>query len=361
MISQSCDAQHGAGSSLSSETSRSASSLDKILHLSLEGQKNLLRCKRYVRILNCPQPNLKDSTSKSKVTHLHLESSPTKTTVDVKAIPIKTSSIVILFRSNDRIQRKFFVPSKRIEVMIDGLLRHVQVQTVKTLNDFNGTNWFMSVESMDMTDGTELNTLLQRFFSNRRSLPLSMFRSDESRVLGEGGLFVDCDRLPLSLRKYDSSYLTLKFGATKAVGVEPAATCQICNQPAKGSRGDRARDRELDVQKGLHPHSPEVGFKNDVRDSSRKSTFPITCLSFHEIKVQLGALRQVDSYLLYGLILSSSETEYGSIQTVGQLAAGGLHERGLSMRCACSSALTFKADFSGHCLPVHRVVVVAVV
>ncbi|MCJ1462718.1 hypothetical protein MMC07_001321 [Pseudocyphellaria aurata] len=293
VMSRSCDVKYEVDSSLSSDNSCSANSPDKILRLIQEDKSNLLRRKKYIRILSCPGPNLEGSTSKSTATHLHLESSPTTTAVDVRAIPIKTSSIAIMFRGSNKFQKTMFGPSKRIEVMIDGHLKLVKIQKVKTLDDLDVTNWFMSVQSMEMTDGTELNTLLQRFFSNRSSLPVSIFRSDESHVLSDGGLFVDCDRLPLSLRKYDCNYWTLKIGAIKAVGVELAATCRMCNQTAKGSKGNRVTDRESNVlQRGSYPHSPEDNFKNVVRDSPLDRESSKDELELYRAEVEKGSKRK---------------------------------------------------------------------
>lgn len=214
------------------------------------------------------------------MTHLHLGSCSTNTVIDVEAIPSHNASIAIVFRNKTH-RRKLFYHLDSIEVIIDGDLRYAQIQEVKNLEDFETTNWFLSVESMNMV---EVKTLLQQFFSNRSSLPASTFCSDEFHVLSDGGLFIDCDSLPLSLRKYYTKYLVSNIGVKKAIGAEPPAGCRICNPLAKGSKCNGPNEQELEIpQKDLLSDSSEDILKDSLRRSSCKSTFANISFLPHEI------------------------------------------------------------------------------
>lgn len=219
------------------------------------------------------------------MTHLHVGTSLTEAIVDLEAIPTHPSSIALVFCSTGH-RRSLLSRLEKIEVTIDGDLRYVQVQEVKRCKDFDSTKWYLSVDSMDMM---ELKILLQQFFSNRSSLPVSMFCSDELNVLSDGGLFIHCDNLPISLRKYEFDYLSLDIGAGKATSAEPAASCLICNPPARGTDGNSPSEQESDIlQNRLLCGSPKDDFKDTTQEDSRKSTFLKTSLSTHEIMLPLG-------------------------------------------------------------------------
>lgn len=284
-FSQCIDVQQGASKRLSSDVSPldpgaketspivqrrgTACSTDNIKYFSPESKKHLVRRKGNVRKVICPRPKLRDLNVKSQVTHLHLGSFSTNTVIDVEAIPSHNASIAIVFR-NKAHRRKLFYHLNSIEVIIDGDLTWAQIQEVKTMEDFETTDWFLSVDSMNMV---ELKALLQQFFGNRSSLPASMFCSDEFHVLSDGGLFIDCDSLPLSLRKYYSKYLVSNIGVKKAIGAEPSAGCRICNPLARGTKRNGPNEQELEEeleipQKDLLSNSPEDVLNDGVRNSS---------------------------------------------------------------------------------------------
>lgn len=116
-----------------------------------------------------------------------------------------------------------------------------------------------------------------------------MFCSDELNVLSDGGLCIHCDNLPISLSKYEFDYLSLDIGAGKATSAEPAASCLICNPPARSTDGNSPSEQESDIlQNRLLCGSPKDDFKDTTQEASRKSTFLKTSLSTHGIMLQLG-------------------------------------------------------------------------
>ena len=230
-----------------------------------EHKSHLARRTKRVRIIVClPQPKFSDPDSKSKMTHLHLGNCPTPTTIDVEAVPIHNASIAIIFRHRSSPQT-IFGGLDSFEVITDGNRRCAQIQEVKTVKDFETTNWCLSAEFMNFI---QIKTLLQQFFSDRTSLPDSILCSDQLHVLSDGGLFIDYDHLPLSLKKYDSEYF---IANTRVIGAEPAASCRICNSPAIETNNGFIKEELENLQKD--------GLKDSAQIHSCRSTFRYLFLS----------------------------------------------------------------------------------
>lgn len=235
--------------------------------LSPEHKSHLARRTKFVRIIVClPQPKLSDPDSKSKVTHLHLGNCPTPTTIDAEAVPTHNPSIAIIFRHRPSSQT-IFGRVDSFEVITDGNRRCAQIQEVKTVEDFETTNWCLSAESMNFV---QIKNLLQQFFSDRTSLPVGILCFDHFHVLGDGGLFIDYDHLPLSLKKYDSEYF---ISNKRVIGAEPAASCRICNSPAIETNSNGFIKEELEILQ-------KDGFKDSARISWCKSTLPKSLLFY---------------------------------------------------------------------------------
>ncbi|MCJ1422278.1 hypothetical protein MMC29_000158 [Sticta canariensis] len=255
------DGDHEAKETSPNFRVRGGCSLDKIVPLSAEHKSHLARRTELVRIIVClPQPKLSDPDSKSKVTHLHLGNCSTPTTIDVEAVPIHNASIAIIFRHRSS-PRTIFARLDSFEVIADGNRRCAQIREVKAVEDFETTNWCLSAESMTFI---QIKTLLQRFFSDRTSLPIDILCSDQFHVLSDGGLFIDYDHLPLSLKKYDSEYF---ISNKRVIGAQPATSCRICNLPAVETNSNGFIKEELEILQ-------KYGIRDSVQISSCRSTFP---------------------------------------------------------------------------------------
>lgn len=282
-----------------------AGSIESILPIRPETKNYMVQRNRCVRISIGPRPRLKDSKPKSKVTHLHLGSSLPTAVMDLEAVPNHDSSVALVFRGKKH-KKKFLPGLEGMEMIIDGEPRSAEVQIVNTLEDIEITNWFLSVKLMDMIT---LKTLLQEFFSDRSSLPISLFYSDDSDILSDGGLFIRYDNLPIPLGKYHFDCLVSNTGAKRAIGAEPAASCRICHPPASMANGNGPAKQEMEtLRKGLLSYNPEDKLKDNVQISSCKSIFQYFLLPYGTV---------VEKGFMFWIFSPRDSVKYDSLEIFG--------------------------------------------